>query len=651
MTQKAVDLVANQVKNQILIDDAYLELDKDGSLITVNTTHFMGVIDCSTNPNYPAAKRGDFYAVSVAGKIGGVAGVVVDASDVMHCITTTVSGNQAAVGSNWVIVNRNVIGAVTNVTGGSDKYLARYDGATGLVIQDSTVKNDGDETTIVRLKTTKGRIQKSNTYVLPHTITIDDDIIIMNDPGAGACFLPLAASVPGSVFEIKNISTSAMGVGSLLGELIDGVAALTLYQNDSITISNDGVSAWFTIANINAADVTGPASATDEYIPVFDGTTGRKIKASGSSIVGTLASFEQLYFDLMFKCATYTYSDDTLLSEDDFFITSVPAGNVNLTLPEAGTKGPGIFTYVRNLATTPGNTVTMLPHAGEFIDEAASVVIGPGEARIFVSNQSVFNGYITVSQKWGDFVTVHDFRIDGAYYTNQSSINASQALDNAYYLVFGTAAGVMTLTLPPVATYGAGIYYLIKNVGGGVLTVDGNAAETIDGALTLDLAINDAVWLVSDGAAWKIVGHHTANDANKVINTTGAVTDLQVAIFNGTTGKVIKNSSATINGDLTTLVQLKTTKSRFQNINTYTGDQLLDTTNDIVICNKASAMTITLPAAATVANIVYQIKNKGAGTVTVDPNGAETIDGDATLDLLTYESVTICSDGAAWWVL
>jgi hypothetical protein len=42
---------------------------------------FKGSTDCSANPNYPAASKGDFYLVSVAGKIGGASGTVIEAGD------------------------------------------------------------------------------------------------------------------------------------------------------------------------------------------------------------------------------------------------------------------------------------------------------------------------------------------------------------------------------------------------------------------------------------------------------------------------------------------------------------------------------------------------------------------------------------------
>jgi hypothetical protein len=75
---------------------------------------FKGIIDCSANPNYPAADAGHLYKVSVAGKIGGGSGPNVEAGDTLYCITdSTASGTHAGVGANWVIAQVNVDGAVT----------------------------------------------------------------------------------------------------------------------------------------------------------------------------------------------------------------------------------------------------------------------------------------------------------------------------------------------------------------------------------------------------------------------------------------------------------------------------------------------------------------------------------------------------------
>ena len=89
---------------------------------------FQDVIDCSANPNYPAADRGDTYRVSVAGKIGGGSGPNVEAGDILLCLTDgTVAGTHAAVGASWGLIQVNIDGAY--FVGGTDVAIA--DGGTG----------------------------------------------------------------------------------------------------------------------------------------------------------------------------------------------------------------------------------------------------------------------------------------------------------------------------------------------------------------------------------------------------------------------------------------------------------------------------------------------------------------------------------------
>ena len=70
---------------------------------------YKGVIDCSANPNYPAADAGHMYIVSVAGRIGGASGVVVEAGDSIICnADSTAAGDQAAVGAYWNAFQLNI---------------------------------------------------------------------------------------------------------------------------------------------------------------------------------------------------------------------------------------------------------------------------------------------------------------------------------------------------------------------------------------------------------------------------------------------------------------------------------------------------------------------------------------------------------------
>jgi hypothetical protein len=104
----------------------------------LDVVEIKGGIDCSANPNYPAADAGAFYKVAVAGKIGGVSGANVESGDTLLCfVDGTAAGTQAAVGGNWVIVQSNLDGAVIGPAASVSGNLATFNGAGGKVIQDS----------------------------------------------------------------------------------------------------------------------------------------------------------------------------------------------------------------------------------------------------------------------------------------------------------------------------------------------------------------------------------------------------------------------------------------------------------------------------------------------------------------------------------
>jgi hypothetical protein len=92
-------------------------------------------------------------------------------------------------------------------------------------------------------------------------------------------------------------------------------------------------------------------------------------------------------------------------------------------------------------------------------------------------------------------------------------------------------------------------------------------------------------------------------------------------------------------------------------VHTITGNTTLSYVHDLVLCNSASALTVTLPAAASYAGKEFTITNINTGVVTVDANSTETIRdplfGSAETLLLycTYDSIKLVSDGTVWWVI
>lgn len=159
LTNKTINASNNTVSNLTTSMFAANVVDNDGTLAANSSTRvptqaavkayadqvvaatdamvFKGVIDCSANPNYPAADRGWTYKVSVAGKIGGVSGVTAEVGDTAMCLTDgTASGDQATVGANWNIVQANLVGAVTGPASSTSGNIATFNGTGGTVIQD-----------------------------------------------------------------------------------------------------------------------------------------------------------------------------------------------------------------------------------------------------------------------------------------------------------------------------------------------------------------------------------------------------------------------------------------------------------------------------------------------------------------------------------
>lgn len=108
---------------------------------------YKGAIDCSSNPNYPAADAGHVYRVSVAGKIGGGSGPNVEVGDRLTCNTdSTSAGTHASVGANWDITQVNLDGAVIGPASATDGGVARFDGTSGKVLKNGPPVDAGETT-------------------------------------------------------------------------------------------------------------------------------------------------------------------------------------------------------------------------------------------------------------------------------------------------------------------------------------------------------------------------------------------------------------------------------------------------------------------------------------------------------------------------
>lgn len=92
---------------------------------------YKGTIDASGNPNYPAARKGDQWTISVAGRIGGASGPMVLTFDTLTAKVDTPGGTHAAVGGDWNRAGDRKSARITDLlAGGATGFFTMTAGAT-----------------------------------------------------------------------------------------------------------------------------------------------------------------------------------------------------------------------------------------------------------------------------------------------------------------------------------------------------------------------------------------------------------------------------------------------------------------------------------------------------------------------------------------
>lgn len=94
-----------------------------------------GVIDASTNPDYPAGNLGDAYYINTAGRIGGGSGPLVEPGDLIVVVAEppgSPGGDEATAGADWIIMQANVDKA-TELTAGTIRIATQTEVDAGVV--------------------------------------------------------------------------------------------------------------------------------------------------------------------------------------------------------------------------------------------------------------------------------------------------------------------------------------------------------------------------------------------------------------------------------------------------------------------------------------------------------------------------------------
>jgi hypothetical protein len=180
--------------------------------------------------------------------------------------------------------------------------------------------------------------------------------------------------------------------------------------------------------------------------------------------------------------------------------TSTTTDNVGI-----GTTTPNSATLeiVKNAAQPALKVSSTATGSGDYfiVNSQGNVGIGTTTS---VAALAVMNGNVGI----GTFSPTSRFEVNGAMGTTIVSKSGNYtATINDSVIVVDASGGAVTITLP-AAAISKGRIYNIKKTDASVnaLIVDGNASETIDGALTVNTTTQyHAFTLVCDGANWWII--------------------------------------------------------------------------------------------------------------------------------------------------
>src|SRR3990167_7997185 len=296
---------------------------------------YQGVIDCSSNPNYPAVDKNMYWNVGGPGKVGGASGIDVEVGDVITCITANNGGTYADVGTKFLITQFNIDPAtVTEIrTGTSDAVYVtpnvladQLNGGSAVFSAATLISLGGGTTQQLLLTSTSAAADANASYYIGHNIAListalsQTDMIGMRITHSGSVtatggtvdlvgvrITPTATlNTGGGVANFYGIDIDMTGLTCTVSNDVYGINILhngssdadaSLWASDGtnvVTICNNSVcirvatgSAITTIGGLVQLDISGPLVQHAIYVhttSIADGYRAIKLGAWGTEL-------------------------------------------------------------------------------------------------------------------------------------------------------------------------------------------------------------------------------------------------------------------------------------------------------------------------------------------------------------------------------
>lgn len=436
--------------------------------------------------------------------------------------------------------------------------------------------------------------------------------------GLGTTTIGSRLQVNGNAAIGYSASTAAPTNGlAISGTFLVGTTDAT--NTDKARINNDGTNVYSTIRMTNAN------STANMYVGV-----------GGSAVANTALRNNAYVWNAAATALAFGTSDVEAMR--------ITSGGASASVG-IGTSTIGSKLQVNGNAAIGYSASTAAPTNGLAVSGNVAIGLTNPAFRLHVlATDGLMGGFATTSAT-GGYV--------GFRYNTSTTFGY---IGSGNFLVTGGAVTDMAVTTDSgnilFATGSAAERGRFTSTGGFVLTTGANVSAIAQTGYSL--TGSNAQSLIDLAGTWNTTGNPTAIKLNITNTASGATANLMDLQVGGTSEfKVTKAGYVGINqGTPTSMFHVQ--GSIAPAITTKTATYTLTGDDHTVIFNLNGNATANLPDATTCTGRIYVIKinrTNVADTLTIDPNGAQTIDGFASYGLQCQYAVTIQSDGSNWQIV
>lgn len=493
----------------------------DALIAASDAVVFKGVTDCSANPNYPAADAGHLYIVSVAGKIGGASGVVVEAGDMFICkVDSTASGNQATVGANWGVIQTNINGALTTADLGVT--VAALAGAAFTGLSSVTVNSATAALTLsnagagAALTADKQIVSTLATGTSPFAVASTTVVTNLNAQFlSGATFA--APGAIGGTTPAAAAFTTISATGQITSTLATGTAPFSVASTTNV-------------ANLNASSLNGATFAAPGTIG--GGTPGAAtfttLTATGQVSLGGAAGAEGLRVTTTASAVNFLNVYGAVTAGFPGICFNGADANVNGGILTKGTGGIGLYT------NSGSQLQALFSHTASAVNYATITGGATGVSPAYTVAGSDTNVGFNVSTKgsglfrvFSNGYTAEQFRVVAVasavnFLTVQGGVTGNGAI--AYIAGADTNAGLS------LSSKGSGPVGIYTNTIGSPVAAFAHTASAVNYFIVYSGATGSGPTLHAEGVDANVNQNYSLKGAGTHVFYTGSTSVIQFSV-------------------------------------------------------------------------------------------------------------------------